>query len=197
MVASAPVQAGKTFPPARELVPGAGELRAVFQTNHGTFTARLFEEVAPNTVANFVGLATGKVEWTDPRTGGAGQGPYYDGVDFHRIIDGFMIQGGDPTGTGRGGPGYNFDDECSASARHTKAGILSMANAGSRAGRGTNGSQFFVTLRDTPHLDGKHTVFGEVVDGLDVVSRIGKVRTGPQDRPVSPVTIERLEIRRG
>ena len=183
----------KTFPSPKELFPGAGELRATIKTNQGTFVVKLFEDVAPNTVSNFAGLATGKVEWTDPGTGQAGKGPFYDGVIFHRIISGFMLQGGDRTGTGRGGPGYRFNDECSPKARHSKAGMLSMANAGP----GTNGSQFFVTLAATPHLDGKHTVFGEVTEGMDVVSAIGKVKTDGQDRPVSPVKIESIAIGRG
>lgn len=190
------VQTGKTFPAPSELIPGDGELRATFQTSMGSFTARLFEQVAPNTVSNFVGLATGKSEWIDPRTGQPGSGPLYSDVVFHRIIQGFMLQGGDPTGTGRGGPGYQFDDECSPDARHERAGILSMANAGRRGGRGTNGSQFFVTLGPTPHLDGKHTVFGEVVDGMDVVESIGAAKTDASDRPLTPITIKAIEISR-
>jgi peptidyl-prolyl cis-trans isomerase A (cyclophilin A) len=182
----------KTFPPVSELVPGSGELRATFQTSLGAFTVRLFEDIAPKTVANFVGLATGKLPWTDPRTGGVGTGALYDGTIFHRVIDGFMLQGGDPTGTGRGGPGYRFEDECSPKARHDKAGILSMANAGP----GTNGSQFFVTLGPTPHLDGRHTVFGEVVEGADVVRKIGSTKTGAQDRPVQDVTITTIAVSR-
>ena len=190
------MQGPKTFPPVSELIPGDGELRAIFKTSMGEFTVRLFEAIAPQTVANFVGLATGKIDWTDPGTGAAGSGSYYDGVIFHRIIEGFMLQGGDRTGTGRGGPGYQFDDECSPEARHTKAGILSMANAGRRGGHGTNGSQFFVTLAPTPHLDGNHTVFGEVVEGMDVVMEIGGVKTGPMDRPVTPVVMETIQITR-
>ncbi len=186
-----------SFPPVSELVPGEGALQAVFRTGLGEFTVRLFEDVAPNTVASFVGLATGRGEWIDPTSGKPGEGGYYDGVIFHRVIPGFVIQGGDRTGTGRGGPGYTFDDECSPDARHTGKGILSMANAGIRGGRGTNGSQFFVTLGQTPHLDGKHTVFGEVVEGIDVVEKIGEVRTGPGDRPIQDVRIETIDVRRG
>jgi peptidyl-prolyl cis-trans isomerase A (cyclophilin A) len=159
----------------------------------GDFTVRLLEDVAPNTVANFVGLATGSQPWTDPETGGPGQGPLYRNVVFHRVISNFMLQGGDPTGTGRGGPGYRFGDECSPNAKHTGAGILSMANAGP----GTNGCQFFVTLKATPHLDGKHTVFGEVVDGMAVVEAIGKVPTDRGDRPLTPVTITSIDVSRG
>lgn len=190
------MQSGKIHPPVSELFPGTGELRATFDTTLGKFTARLFDDVAPNTVANFVGLATGKIQWDDPRTGKPGEGALYDGVVFHRVISGFMCQGGDPTGTGRGGPGYQFDDECSAKARHEKGGMLSMANAGSRGGRGTNGSQFFVTFGPTPHLDGKHTVFGEVIEGMDVVGAIGKAKTDAGDRPLTPIKINTITISR-
>ncbi len=158
----------------------------------GSFTVKLYEDIAPNTVANFVGLATGGTEWTDPRTGRAGEGPFYDGVIFHRIISGFMIQGGDRTGTGRGGPGYNFADECNPKARHVKSGMLSMANAGP----GTNGSQFFITLAPTPHLDGRHTVFGEVIEGMDVIEKMGKVKTGAGDRPIDPPAIQSIAVAR-
>lgn len=196
MVASRPVTHRSSFPSVKELVPGDGELRATFRTNMGVFVAKLFEDVAPNTVSNFVGLATGQGEWVDPSTGSPGTGRYYDGVIFHRVISGFVIQGGDRTGTGRGRPGYTFDDECSPSVRHGGKGILSMANAGVRGGKGTNGSQFFVTLGPTPHLDGKHTVFGQVVEGMDVVDKIGATRTAAGDRPISDVVIETIEISR-
>jgi len=172
-----------------ELAPGT---YAHFSTNHGSFTVRLFEREAPKTVANFVGLAEGTKEWTDPRTGKKTTAPFYDGLIFHRVIDGFMIQGGDPQGDGRGGPGFRFEDEFHPSLRHAKPGILSMANAGPN----TNGSQFFITLGPTPHLDNRHSVFGEVVEGMDVVSRIGKVPTARGDRPTSEVKIERLTIER-
>ncbi len=187
---------GKTFPPPSQLVPGTGQLRATFETNRGNFTADLFEDKAPNTVSNFVGLATGQGEWVDPSTGQPGSGALYDGVIFHRVIDGFMLQGGDPTGTGRGGPGYQFDDEIHPEARHSGPGILSMANAGKRGGRGTNGCQFFVTLGATPHLDGKHAVFGQVIDGMDVVKAIGSTQTGPGDRPTQEVVINTIKIHR-
>lgn len=190
------MQSGKIHPPAAELFPGTGELRATFDTTLGKFTARLFEDIAPNTVANFVGLATGRIEWLDPRTGMPGEGALYDGVIFHRVISNFMCQGGDPTGTGRTGPGYQIDDECSPRARHDKAGVLSMANAGSRGGRGTNGSQFFVTFGPTPHLDGKHTVFGEVIEGMDVVGAIGRAKTDSGDRPLTPIKINTITISR-
>jgi peptidyl-prolyl cis-trans isomerase A (cyclophilin A) len=168
-------------------------LNAQFTTSEGNFTVRLFEQEAPNTVANFVGLAEGTKEWTDPKTHQKVKRPYYDGLIFHRVIEGFMIQGGDPLGTGTGGPGYNFADEFHARLRHSKAGILSMANAGPN----TNGSQFFITLAPTPWLDNKHTVFGEVVEGMDVVSKIGKTATArPNDRPVKPITIQSVKITR-
>ncbi len=166
---------------------------ARFDTTEGTFTIRLFDQEAPATVANFVGLAEGTKEWTDPRTGDRKTGEaFYDGIVFHRVIDGFMIQGGDPLGKGFGGPGYKFADEFHPALRHDRAGILSMANSGPK----TNGSQFFITLGPTPHLDNRHTVFGEVVDGLDVVKKIGKVRTGSMDRPTTDVVINKVTIER-
>jgi peptidyl-prolyl cis-trans isomerase A (cyclophilin A) len=165
---------------------------AKFDTSEGSFTIRLFEKEAPNTVANFVGLAEGTKEWKDPSTGERKKAPFYDGVIFHRVINGFMIQGGDRLGQGTGGPGYNFADEFHPALRHDKAGILSMANAGPN----TNGSQFFITLGPTPHLDKRHSVFGEVVEGMDVVKRIGAVPTGRQDRPVKPVVINKVSIER-
>jgi peptidyl-prolyl cis-trans isomerase A (cyclophilin A) len=169
-------------------------LNAVFTTSEGNFTIKLFDQDVPNTVANFVGLAEGTKEWTDPKTGQRVKRPYYDGLGFHRIIADFMIQGGCPLGTGTGGPGYKFGDEFSPKLRHSKAGILSMANAGP----GTNGSQFFITLAATPWLDNKHTVFGEVVSGMDVVEKIGGVATSkPGDRPLKPVTVTSVKIDRG
>jgi peptidyl-prolyl cis-trans isomerase A (cyclophilin A) len=194
MVASSTVAHRTSFPSVKELVPGEGELRAIFHTNMGDFTARLLEDVAPNTVSSFVGLATGRGEWIDPATGSPGSGGYYDGVIFHRVIPGFVIQGGDRTGTGRAGPGYTYDDECSASAKHKGKGILSMANAGIRGGRGTNGGQFFVTLGPTPHLDGKHTVFGQVITGIEIVDKIGSTRTAAGDRPIQDMRMETVEI---
>jgi peptidyl-prolyl cis-trans isomerase A (cyclophilin A) len=167
-------------------------VNAEFVTSEGNFTVRLFDTEAPGTVANFVGLAEGTKEWKDPQTGEKRTGKFYDGIVFHRIIDGFMIQGGDPLGTGTGGPGYKFADEFHPSLRHNKAGILSMANAGPN----TNGSQFFITLGPTPHLDNRHSVFGEVSDGLDVVKRIGSVPTGRQDRPIKAVVINSVSIKR-
>src|ERR1051325_6023978 len=166
---------------------------AHFTTSEGNFTARLYDAETPNTVANFTGLAEGSKEWTDPRSGRKVKQPYYDGTIFHRVIDGFMIQGGDPLGQGTGGPGYTFADEFHPTLRHSKAGILSMANRGPN----TNGGQFFITLAATPWLDDKHTVFGEVVEGMDVVQKIGGTATSkPGDRPVKPIRIESLRIGR-
>ena len=168
-------------------------MNAVFTTSEGNFTIKLFDQDVPNTVANFVGLAEGTKEWTDPKTGQRVKRPYYDGLIFHRIIADFMIQGGDPLGTGTGGPGYKFGDEFHPKLRHTKAGILSMANAGP----GTNGSQFFITLAATPWLDNKHSVFGEVVSGMDVVEKIGNVATSkPGDRPLKPIVVQSVKIER-
>jgi peptidyl-prolyl cis-trans isomerase A (cyclophilin A) len=168
-------------------------LYAHFTTTEGSFTIQLFEEQAPKTVANFTGLAEGTKEWTDPRSGKKMKTPLYNGTIFHRVIDGFMIQGGDPLGQGTGGPGYKFEDEFHPKLRHTKAGILSMANAGPN----TNGSQFFITLAETSWLDNKHSVFGEVVSGMDVVKKIGGTPTSkPGDKPLKPITIQSVTIER-
>jgi peptidyl-prolyl cis-trans isomerase A (cyclophilin A) len=163
---------------------------AVFTTSEGNFTVRLFDQEAPKTVENFVGLATGTKEWTDPRSNKKVKQPYYDGIIFHRVIEGFMIQGGDPLGQGIGGPGYNFADEFHPKLRHNKAGILSMANRGPN----TNGGQFFITLGPTPHLDDRHSVFGEVVEGMDVIKKIGSTPTDGRDRPVKDVVITSVKI---
>jgi peptidyl-prolyl cis-trans isomerase A (cyclophilin A) len=166
---------------------------AHFTTSEGKFTARLFDAETPNTVANFTGLADGSKDWTDPRTGRKVKQPYFNGTIFHRVIDGFMIQGGDPLGQGTGGPGYTFGDEFHPKLRHSKAGILSMANRGPN----TNGGQFFITLAATPWLDNKHSVFGEIIEGMDVVQKIGSTPTSkPGDRPVKPITIETVTIER-
>jgi len=165
---------------------------AKFDTTEGSFTVRFFEAEAPNTVANFVGLAEGTKEWTDPKTGQKKTAPFYDGIIFHRVIDGFMIQGGDPLGKGYGGPGYKFGDEFHPSLKHNRDGLLSVANAAPS----TNGSQFFITLAPTPHLDNRHTIFGVVEDGMDVVKKIGKVRVGAQDRPVTDVVMNKVTIER-
>ena len=167
---------------------------ATFVTSMGSFTATLMPEHAPKTVANFVELATGAREWTDPRDGQRKTEPLYDGTVLHRVIDGFMIQGGDPTGTGTGGPGYRFEDECPPGGpSFDRPGLLAMANAGPN----TNGCQFFVTVAPTTWLTGKHTIFGEVTQGYEVVEAISKVPTGAMDRPSQDVVIERIEISEG
>lgn len=171
------------------LSPG---LYAKFETTLGNFTIELFEDKVPNTVGIFAGLVDGSLEWTHPGTREKHKKPYYDGITFHRVIDGFMIQGGDPLGKGYGGPGFQFADEFHPELRHDKAGILSMANAGPN----TNGSQFFITLGPTPHLDRRHSVFGQVVDGLDVVKMIGHVKVDGQDRPTTPVVMQKVTIER-
>jgi cyclophilin family peptidyl-prolyl cis-trans isomerase len=158
---------------------------AVFQTSLGEFEAELYAKECPETVWNFINLAEGRQKT-------AKDGNFYDGLTFHRVIAGFVIQGGCPQGTGTGGPGYQFKDEFDQSLKHDSAGIFSMANSGPA----TNGSQFFVTLDPTPHLDNRHTVFGKVIKGIDVVAKIGSVQTGPGDRPKEPVVIEKLTIQR-
>ena len=173
------------------MTPAPG-LYAHFDTTEGRFTVRLYDKEAPKTVENFVGLAEGTKEFIDPRSAARAKRPFYDGIIFHRVIDGFMIQGGDPLGQGYGGPGYTFADEFHPTLRHDRAGLLSMANAGPN----TNGSQFFVTLAPTPHLDNRHSIFGEVIEGLDVVRKIGKVKTDPSDRPVTPVVMNKITIER-
>ncbi|MFC4552061.1 MULTISPECIES: peptidylprolyl isomerase [Halorussus] len=174
---------------------------ATLHTNHGDIEVRLFADRAPKTVENFVNLAKhdpaanddparDTTTWEDPESGEVRGDGLYDGTVFHRIIEDFMIQGGDPTGTGRGGPGYQFDDEFHDELRHDDEGKLSMANSGPN----TNGSQFFITLGAQPHLDDRHAVFGEVTDGMDVVREIGSVETGPNDKPKEDVVLERVEI---
>jgi peptidyl-prolyl cis-trans isomerase A (cyclophilin A) len=165
---------------------------AHFQTTLGDFTVELFDAQAPKTVGNFAGLAEGSKEWKHPKTGEKHTKPFYDGLVFHRIIPGFVIQGGDPLGQGFGGPGYQFADEFHPDLRHDGVGVLSMANAGPN----TNGSQFFITLGPTPHLDRKHSVFGKVVKGLDVIEKIARVQTDRNDRPVTPVVMNKVTIER-
>ena len=165
---------------------------AHFDTTLGQFTVEMFDTKAPKTVENFTGLAEGTKEWRHPKTGERKKAPFYDGIIFHRVINGFMIQGGDPLGQGHGGPGYQFADEFHPDLKHDGPGILSMANAGPN----TNGSQFFITLAPTPHLDRRHSVFGKVVKGIDVVQKIGAVPTNAQDRPVTPVAINKITIER-
>lgn len=170
---------------------GSGkEMFALFETTKGNFKIKLFADKTPKTVENFVGLAEGTKEFTDPKTDKSVKRPFYDGLVFHRVIEDFMIQGGCPLGTGTGGPGYRFADEFVKELKHDKAGKLSMANAGPN----TNGSQFFITVAPTPHLDGRHTVFGEVVEGYDVVEAISKVRTASMDRPAEPIVIKHVKI---
>ena len=159
-------------------------------TTKGDIVLELFEQRAPRTVENFLGLATGDTEWSDPETGETRTDSLYEGTIFHRIISDFMIQGGDPEGTGQGGPGYTFDDEFHEDLNHDSAGILSMANRGPD----TNGSQFFITLDPQPHLDGNHAVFGHVIDGMDVVEEIAKVPTDRNDKPMQDIEIESLDI---
>jgi peptidyl-prolyl cis-trans isomerase A (cyclophilin A) len=169
-------------------------LHAHFTTSEGSFKVRLFDDEVPKTVANFTGLAEGSKEWTDPRTGRKTNARYFDGTIFHRVIEGFMIQGGDPLGQGTGGPGYTFADEFSPKLRHDRAGLLSMANRGPN----TNGGQFFITLAATPWLDNKHSIFGEIVEGMDVVKKIGSTPTSkPADRPLKPITIQSVTIETG
>jgi len=166
-------------------------MHAHFTTSAGSFKVRLFDAEVPNTVKNFSGLAEGTQEFVDPRTGQKTTRPFYDGLVFHRVIDSFMIQGGCPLGTGTGGPGYKFADEFHPTLRHDKPGILSMANSGPN----TNGSQFFITLVPTPWLDNRHSVFGEVVEGMDIIEKVGATPTR-NDRPVTPITIESVTIER-
>ena len=165
---------------------------AVFDTSQGTIVFRLFEKEAPQTVANFIGLAEGTKEFKDPRTGQKVKRPFYDGLTFHRVIPQFMIQGGCPLGTGTGDPGYRFADEFHASLRHDKAGKLSMANAGP----GTNGSQFFITVAPTPWLDNKHAIFGDVIEGLDVATKISELPRGANDKPKEAVILKSVRIER-
>ena len=172
----------------------AEELYATVKTNKGDIEVKLFPNHAPKTVANFTGLADGTREWTDPRSGEKSNARLYDGTVFHRVISGFMIQGGDPLGTGTGGPGYRFPDEIHPELQFDRPYLLAMANAGP----GTNGSQFFITVGPTPHLNRKHTIFGEVAEGpsREVVDRIAAAPTGGMDRPVEDVVIAAVEVDR-
>ena len=163
---------------------------ATLVTSQGDIRVKLYPDTAPKTVENFIGLATGKVPWADPATGERQSRSLYEGTIFHRVIPQFMIQGGDPLGTGRGGPGYTFEDEVNGPHRFDGAGRLAMANAGPN----TNGSQFFITQVPTPWLDGKHTIFGQVVSGQDVVDAIASADRNPNDRPVEDVVLERVVI---
>jgi peptidyl-prolyl cis-trans isomerase A (cyclophilin A) len=189
MLAATTAFAGQDAPAKKS----GGKVYAHFTTNLGKFTVELFEKDAPKTVANFVGLAEGTKEWTDPKTGAKVKKPFYNGLIFHRVIADFMIQGGDPLGTGTGDPGYKFADEFGSGRKMDKAGVLAMANAGPN----TNGSQFFITLKETNYLNGKHTVFGEVTEGMDTIRKIGETKTSkPGDRPVVPVVMQSVTIER-
>ena len=168
------------------------QMIAEFETTLGTFKIKLFHDKAPKTVDNFVGLAEGTLEWTDPKTQKKVKKPFYDGLKFHRVIDGFMIQGGCPLGNGTGDPGYRFNDEFAPGLKHDKPGMLSMANAGPN----TNGSQFFVTVAATPWLDGRHAIFGEVVEGMDIVYKIAQAKTLPGDRPAEDILVKKVTISR-
>ena len=173
-------------------------LTATLTTTQGTVTVRLFPDHAPKTVRNFVELVEGGREWINPVTRAKSKDKLYDGTIFHRVIAGFMIQGGDPLGNGTGGPGYEFNDEIHPDLRFDKPYLLAMANAGRKPdGSGTNGSQFFITTVPTPWLTGKHTIFGEVISGADVVEKISRVQTVPGDRPVTDVVLQSLTIQRG
>ena len=165
---------------------------ASFETSQGNIVCKLFEREAPNTVANFIGLAEGSKEFRDARTSAKTKRPFYNGLSFHRVVPKFMIQGGCPLGTGTGDPGYKFADEFHASLRHDKPGKLSMANAGPN----TNGSQFFITVAPTPWLDNRHTIFGEVVEGQDVATKISELPRDSSDRPRTPVVLQKVRIER-
>jgi peptidyl-prolyl cis-trans isomerase A (cyclophilin A) len=165
---------------------------AAFETSQGNIVCRLFEKETPKTVANFIGLAEGSKEFTDPRSSQKTKRPFFDGLTFHRVIPNFMIQGGCPLGTGTGGPGYRFEDEFHKSLRHDKPGKLSMANSGPN----TNGSQFFITVAPTPWLDNRHSIFGEIIEGQDVANKISEVSRDSNDRPRTPVVLKHLRIKR-
>jgi len=190
------VELRTNFVLAETLVPGEGALHAEVRTTHGVFVIRLHEDKTPRMVSNFVGLASGAVEWIDPMTGHTVHRPLYDGTEVLRALPGLIVHFGDPTNSGRGGPGYRFDDEFHPELRHDRAGIVSMANAGSRQGGGTNGSQFFVLLDPRPELDDKYSVFGEVVEGLEVLKRMSGLPTDLNDRPLQGGVIEGVSLSR-
>jgi len=173
-----------------KMVNNGKDLYATFHTSEGDIVVHLFSKEAPKTVANFVGLATGEKEWTDPKTRQKSKKPLYDGTVFHRVIPNFMIQGGDPTGTGMGDPGYRFEDEFQSGRKFEKVGLLAMANAGPN----TNGSQFFITTAATTWLTGNHTIFGEVIEGQDVVNKITGVPRSGQDKPHKDVVLKSVKI---
>jgi peptidyl-prolyl cis-trans isomerase A (cyclophilin A) len=185
--AATPSTSGQESNVSNGIPQGSGDLYATFKTDKGDIVVRLFEKEAPKTVANFVSLATGSKEWTDPRTGQKSKARLYDGTKFHRVIPNFMIQGGDPLGTGTGDPGYRFEDEFQSGKKFDKPGLLAMANAGPN----TNGSQFFITEVPTPHLNNRHTIFGEVVKGFELVPQIA--RGGNSQTQISRLEITRSE----
>ncbi len=193
---AAPAKTAKAAKPApkgpwTKKVEAGKDLWATLKTSEGDIIVQLFPKDAPLAVANFVGLATGEKEWRHPQSGAAmKKKPLYNGTVFHRVVPGFMIQGGDPSGTGRGDPGFRFEDELQGSRRFDKPGILAMANAGPN----TNGSQFFITVGDTKFLDGRHTIFGEVVQGYEVAQRIATVQRDRMDRPLTPVTLQKIVL---
>lgn len=187
-----PLKGAWTMEEAGKLVPGKGPLVATLDTSKGTLQCKLFDDKAPLTVANFIGLATGKRTWRDPRTKKWVNTPAYDNTTFHRVIQGFMIQGGDAAGSGMGEPGYVINDELWEGAKHDRAGYLCMANRGPN----TNGAQFFITDASAPHLDGGYTIFGECAP-TEVVHQIANVEKGERDKPTSPVTIKKVSISRG
>jgi peptidyl-prolyl cis-trans isomerase A (cyclophilin A) len=193
LLAIAALIAAMWFVPVTQAQEKKGPVYATLKTSMGDIVIQLFEDKAPKTVANFIALANGTKEWIDPKTKEKVKRPLYNGTIFHRVIPGFMIQGGDPLGNGTGGPGYQFEDEFHPDLRHSKAGIISMANAGPN----TNGSQFFITYKATPWLDGHHSVFGQVVKGQDVVDAIGNVPRDFRDRPVKDIIIKEVVITRG
>jgi peptidyl-prolyl cis-trans isomerase A (cyclophilin A) len=180
-------QAGKSWMARAE---AGKDIWATLQTSKGTIVVKLFSKEAPKTVANFVGLAAGEKEWTDPRDSQKKKTPLYNGTEFHRVIPNFMIQGGDPEGTGRGQPGFTFEDEFQSGRKFDKKGLLAMANRGPN----TNGSQFFITTSTPSHLNGKHTIFGEVISGYAVVEAISQVKTMGSNRPVEPVVLQSVTL---
>jgi len=179
-------------PEAAEETDENAKLYATIETNLGTIKAELFPDKAPKTVRNFVELAEGKKMWTHPFSGQKTKRPFYDGLTFHRVIPGFMIQGGDPLGTGTGGPGYKFEDEIVPELKFDKPGRLAMANAGPN----TNGSQFFITVAPAPHLNGKHTIFGQVVEGQAAANKIANVPRGANNKPINAVIMRKVTIER-
>ena len=192
-VAPDPATMSITLGEAVDGIGGQGVLKAKLATSRGTIEVELFEERAPQAVANFVALARGLRLFRDPTDGTWGKGAFYDGLNFHRVVPGFLIQAGCPRGDGRGGPGYVFDDEIDPELKHRRAGMVAMVNAGPN----TNGSQFYITDAPAPHLDGKHTIFGKVTEGLQIVQKIARVPRDDQDRPKEPVKLLSVTFERG